>query len=71
MFKAVTYNPIMDCGGWGIRWYGARGKAYNVSGNRGVKMELNNGDLILFGSQRAEEFALALEKSMENLSREF
>ncbi|MFZ5595656.1 MAG: hypothetical protein ACOY31_01430 [Bacillota bacterium] len=64
-YQAVTYNPINDCGGWGIRWYGAGGKAYNVSGNRGVKVDLNNGSQILFGSQRPEEFVLALDKAME------
>ena len=32
--KARTYRPIMEYGGWGIRW-SRRGKAYNVYGNRG------------------------------------
>jgi len=34
-FEVQTYRPIRDYGGWGIR-YGWKGKAYNVSGNRGV-----------------------------------
>src|SRR5262249_37775247 len=44
--EARTYRPILEYGGWGIR-YGLRGKAYNVSGNRGVQLELTNGKRIL------------------------
>ena len=53
---SVTYRPILEYGGWGIR-YGKRGKAYNVSGNKGVRITLRNGKTILFGSQHADEFA--------------
>jgi len=53
--KVQTYNPIRDYGGWGIR-IRCKGKAYNVSGNRGVQIELLNGDRLLIGSQRADEF---------------
>jgi len=56
---AVTYRPIMDYGGWGIKW-GRKGKAYNVSGKRGVMLELKNGKNLLIGSQRADELAEAL-----------
>ena len=57
---AVTYRPIRDYGGWGIR-FGAQGKAYNVRGDRGVRVRLTSGRTILFGSQRAEELASALQ----------
>ncbi|MDJ0960915.1 MAG: hypothetical protein QNJ88_09670 [Acidimicrobiia bacterium] len=54
-FEAVTYRPIAEYGGWGIRWRG-RGKiAYSVSGKEGVRMELANGKEVLIGSQRADE----------------
>lgn len=52
--QARRYNPVLEYGGWGIR-YGARGKAYNVSGNWGVELELANGRTLLIGSQKAEE----------------
>ena len=56
--EAVTYNPLKDYGGWGRR--GARRKrAYNVRGNRGVKLELENGS-VLIGSKRADELAEAI-----------
>lgn len=59
-WEARTYRPIREYGGWGIR-YGFKGRAYNVSGNRGVQLELSGGKRLLIGSQRAEEFALAIE----------
>lgn len=58
-FQATTYRPIRDYGGYGIR-YGWRSKAYNVSGNRGVKVEYAGGRTLLIGSQKAEQLAQAL-----------
>ena len=53
---ARQYSPIKEYGGWGIR-YGAKGMAYNVSGDHGVQLELTNGKRLLIGSQRSEELA--------------
>lgn len=61
-FEARTYRPMAEYGGWGIR-YGGSGKAYNVSGDRGVQLELANGKRLLFGSQRTEEFVAALQEA--------
>ena len=58
-YEMCSYRPIRDYGGWGIR-YGAKGKAYNVSGNRGVQLKLSNGRRILIGSKNPEEFTRAL-----------
>ena len=55
-----TYNPIKEYGGWGIR-YGKSGKAYNVSGNRGVQLEFYSGKPLLIGSQKPE----ALERAIK------
>jgi hypothetical protein len=58
-YTVVTYNPIRDYGGWGIR--GLPGNmAYNVSGNRGVLLEFNDNAKLLVGSQRPAELAHAL-----------
>lgn len=57
--EARTYSPLKEYGGWGIR-YGPKGKAYNVSGNRGVQLEPANGKRILIGSQKPEELAEAI-----------
>jgi len=56
---AVTYRPIRDYGGWGIRM--ARGsRAYNVSGDRGVRIDFADGRHLLIGSQRPEALAEAV-----------
>jgi hypothetical protein len=60
-FKAIEYSPLKEYGGWGIK-YGFKGKAYNVSGNKGVKIFLKNGLNIMFGSQRYNELAKALKQ---------
>jgi hypothetical protein len=59
-YEVRTYSPITECGGWGIRSYRS-GKAYNVSGNRGVVLEFIDGRPILIGSQRPEEVAKAID----------
>jgi hypothetical protein len=58
-YEVQTYRPIRDYGGWGIR-YGRSGKAYNVSGNRGVMLELSDGSRLLIGSQKPEELVNAI-----------
>lgn len=60
---ARTYRPILEYGGWGVRW-GRSGKAYNVRGNRGVQLELANGRRLLIGSQRADELAAAISERL-------
>ena len=59
-FKAMEYSPLKEYGGWGIK-YGFKGKAYNVSGNKGVKLFLKNGANIMFGSQKHKELAKVLK----------
>lgn len=61
-YEARTYSPIMEYGGWGLRYSLRHGRAYNVSGNLGVQITLKNGNKILFGSQKPEEFVEALKK---------
>jgi len=63
--QAVTYSPIKDYGGWGIRRV-YKGKAYNIKGNKGVRVELKNGNHILFGSQKHLSFAESLGKFIES-----
>lgn len=38
-YEVRDYSPFKEYGGYGIR-YGTSGKAYNVSGKRGVQLEL-------------------------------
>ena len=58
-FEAVTYSPIADYGGWGIK--GMPGNsALNARGNRGVRLTLRDGKRLLIGSQKPDELAAAL-----------
>jgi hypothetical protein len=59
-YKTITYRPIREFGGWGIR-SGPNGKAYNVQGNHGVELVLKNQSRILIGSQQAEQVVAALD----------
>jgi uncharacterized membrane protein len=60
-FEARTYGPIREYGGWGIKG-GRENRAYNVSGDRGVRLDYADGRHILIGSQRADELAEAIGK---------
>lgn len=61
--EAVTYSPLGEYGGWGIRGMGEN-TALNARGSRGVRLILRNGNRVLVGSQRAEELAAALHTSV-------
>jgi hypothetical protein len=62
--ESVTYSPLSQYGGWGIR-YTLTGKAYNVSGNQGVRLTMREGRSLLIGSQRADELAAAVRQIWE------
>jgi hypothetical protein len=57
--KTVTYDPVRDWGGYGIRTT-PRGKAYIAGGNRGIRLELIKGGVILIGSERPEQLERAI-----------
>ena len=61
--EAVHYRPIRDYGGWGIR-IGRNGKAYNVSGNMGVMVNLEDGKRFLIGSQKSELLAQIITSNL-------
>ncbi|HIE52570.1 MAG TPA: hypothetical protein EYP85_12510 [Armatimonadetes bacterium] len=62
-YEVVTFNPLWDFGGWGIR-YGRGGvRCYNTQGNRGVRLTTSR-QTIVIGSQRPEELAVALRAAL-------
>lgn len=61
--EATDYQPLRDYGGWGIRGLG-NNRAFNVSGNQGVRLQLRSGDVVLIGSQRAADLALAIDSGL-------
>jgi uncharacterized membrane protein (DUF485 family) len=67
--EAVTYHPMREFGGWGIRFGWRGGMAYNVEGDRGVRILKKNGEKILFGSQQPEELERALQSGMTRVQK--
>jgi hypothetical protein len=59
-YFSTTYSPIREYGGWGIR-FGAKGKAYNVSGSQGVQLVFKDGKRLLIGSQQPDKLGEAME----------
>ncbi len=57
--EVVTYRPIRQYGGWGIR-LGKEGKAFNVSGNKGLQLVMNNGERLLIGTSNEKELTAFL-----------
>lgn len=65
---AVTYHPILEYGGWGIR-IGWGKRAYNVSGNEGVLFIRHSSKVtILIGSQQSKEFESAIHRAQQAIS---
>ena len=48
-------------GGWGIRLFTHYGTVYNTKGNKGLAIELENGDNFLIGTQKQEELSTVIE----------
>ncbi len=62
--EVVTYRPLADYGGWGIRLGRDGVRVLNARGNQGVRIDLADGSRHLIGSQRPEDLARALERSL-------
>ncbi len=54
--EAVTYRPMREFGGWGVRGVGKR-KAWTARGNRAVELSLSGGRQLLIGSDRPQRLA--------------
>lgn len=53
------YNPLQEYGGFGIR-HGLSGKAYNVSGRKGIYINFKNNKKLLIGTQKYEQVTAIL-----------
>jgi len=58
--EVITYNPIRDYGGWGIR-YGKKGTAYTTKGNKGLLIHRKTGKDFLLGTAKPEELKTFLD----------
>jgi hypothetical protein len=52
--EAVTYSPLTEFGGWGIRAGMGGKRGWTVRGNRALRLHLTDGSLFYLGSQRPE-----------------
>ncbi|MBX3069247.1 MAG: PH domain-containing protein [Thermomicrobiales bacterium] len=63
-FRVRESKPIREFGGWGIRGLGGS-RAYLMSGNTGVQIDLNDGRTLYIGSSRPGELESAIAAMME------
>ena len=55
--EAVTYSPLLEFGGWGIRFGFGGKRAWTIRGNRAVRLRLRNGKLVYIGSEDPDRLA--------------
>lgn len=60
--EATTYGFV----GYGFRLSKKYGKIYNVKGNQGLQLYLQNGRKVMIGTQRLDELAEVARQCMEN-----
>lgn len=60
------YRPIVEYGGWGLRFGLRNGMAYTISGCEGLQLVFKNGSKLLIGTRRPEE----LKRVLQELERE-
>lgn len=61
------YNPILEYGGWGIRWH-LNSWAYTVSGNHCIELRKGKKKIIL-GTQKLGELMSAINRAQEIQSK--
>lgn len=67
LWKDVQSAELIDygfVGGWGIRYFTKYGTVYNVKGNKGLAIVLNNGKKLLIGTQKKDELIRFLEERL-------
>lgn len=61
--EAVTYRPIREFGGWGIRPTGGK-TAWTIRGNRAVRVVLRSGKQIYVGSRFPQRLASRIQRRL-------
>jgi len=57
------YAPIAEYGGWGLRYgFLGKGKAFNVSGDKGLQLEFIDNKKLLIGTSKPDELTEALKR---------
>ena len=68
-YEVREYHPLREYGGLGIRFAPRKKRAYTMSGNKGVELELSTGMRFLIGSQRSDELANVIGFAMRSVGR--
>lgn len=68
-YEIRKYSPLLDYGGWGIKKSIRWGRAYNVSGNTGLQLYLNNGKKVLFGTQKPQAMIYAMDSAIAEIQK--
>jgi len=58
------YDPLVQYGGWGVRFAFARGWAFTTGGHDGVLVETTDGKRVMIGSRRAPELEAAISRAV-------
>lgn len=58
--EVVTYDPLWEYGGWGVKYGLKKGWCYNVSGDKGLLLNLKNGKKFMIGTQKPDELQVFL-----------
>jgi hypothetical protein len=61
----VSFNPLTDHGGWGIKGNKTT-KAFTVIGNHGLSIDVGEKKKVLIGTQKAKELREFIENWMED-----
>lgn len=57
------YSPIAEYGGWGLRYgFLGKGKAFNVSGDKGLQLEFMDNKKLLIGTSKRDELTEVLKR---------
>jgi hypothetical protein len=52
---------LAEYGGWGVKGFSGKNRAYNISGNIGLQLTLKNGYKILIGTNNQEKLRMYLQ----------
>jgi hypothetical protein len=61
-FYLRDYKPLREFGGYGIQRRRGKGRAFTISGNKGLQLVLKDGKKILIGTQKPKELKLLIDK---------
>ena len=68
-WKVRQYGPIAEFGGWGVRYGFKDTTAYNVSGNIGLDLVINEKTKLLIGTQKGQEIKRILKNVIPEKER--